>query len=135
LVTVPRVTADEARPILLVEDDAEQRSAIRDLLVEEGHVVVEASNGSQALDYLLSSRPQPGLILLDLNMPVMPGWELIRVLQSYIRLAQIPIVVVSGEPGPIEATTASVVGRLTKPFLVEDLLGLVKKHARATATR
>lgn len=123
------MSANEPRAILLVEDDDDQRLAMRDLLVEEGHVVLEASNGRVALDYLLGSGPQPSLILLDLNMPVMPGWELIRVLQSYLRLAKIPIVVVSGEPGPIEASSANVVGRLTKPFLVDDLFGFVRKFA------
>jgi CheY-like chemotaxis protein len=117
--------------VLLVEDDADQRSAMRDLIVEEGYVVVEASSGTMALDHLLGSRPQPSLILLDLNMPGMSGWELLKVLQSYLRLAKIPIVVVSGEPGRIDGSNANVVGRLTKPFLVEDLLGFVKKYARA----
>jgi two-component system KDP operon response regulator KdpE len=127
------VIADVQRPILLVEDDAEQRSAMRDLLVEEGHVVVEASNGRLALDYLLDSEAQPRLILLDLNMPVMPGWELIRVAESYLRLAKIPIVVVTGEPGRIEVSSPNVVGRLSKPFPVDDLLALVTKYAGSGA--
>jgi CheY-like chemotaxis protein len=117
--------------VLLVEDDAEQRSAIRDLIAEEGYVVVEASSGTLALDHLLGSRPQPSLILLDLNMAGMSGWELLKILQSYLRLAKIPIVVISGESGGIDVSNANVVGRLSKPFPVEDLLRLVKKYARA----
>jgi CheY-like chemotaxis protein len=125
------VRAHEPRPILLVEDDADQRSAIRDLLVDEGHLVVEASDGRVALDYLLGSGPQPSLILLDLNMPVMPGSELMKIIRSYLRLAKIPIIVLTGDSGGIEVSDASVAGRLTKPYLLEDLLVLVKKYAGA----
>jgi len=122
-------SADEPRPILLVEDDDDHRAATSDFLREEGYLVVEAANGRLALDYLLAAHPPPRLILLDIDMPVMTGVEMLNVLQRYLRLSRIPVVLVSAELGGAPASAAGVVDRLAKPFLLEDLLMVVQKHA------
>jgi CheY-like chemotaxis protein len=118
--------------ILLVEDDDDQRSALRDVLNEEGFAVVETSNGQTALEYLLSHRQLPGVILLDLNMPVMSGAEFLRVVQSYLRIARIPIAVMTGERSST-VDGGSVVGHLTKPFTIDELLALVRKFVSPLA--
>jgi CheY-like chemotaxis protein len=62
------------RTLLLVEDDADIREALSGLLAMEGFLVIGLPNGREALDWLRKS-PRPELILLDLMMPVMDGWQ------------------------------------------------------------
>lgn len=80
--------------ILVVEDDPDLRAAVRDLLEEEGYGVETAAHGGDALDKLLSA-PKPDLIVLDLMMPQMDGWQLMAELNGRPELASIPIVVTS----------------------------------------
>lgn len=82
------------RSILLVEDDPALRQTITEMLEEEGYNVLAAANGEEGLA-LLQQVPLPGLILLDLMMPTMNGWELHRQLQDDPMFATIPIVVLS----------------------------------------
>jgi CheY-like chemotaxis protein len=83
-------------PVLVVDDDPDTRANLRDMLEELGQEVVEAGDGQQAFDFLLASPDvHVQLILLDLDMPRMTGWELLKLLKSYLRFATIPVVVVS----------------------------------------
>lgn len=112
--------------ILLVEDDADVRTALAELLEEEGYEVVCATNGAEALAEL-ASPGAPSAILLDLAMPVMDGWTFRSRQRSDPRLAAIPTVVISANL----PSDAGAVGRLgadavlAKPFelgrLVETL--------------
>lgn len=99
--------------ILVVDDDASTRELLEDVLGEEGYAVDCATNGREALDWLQRA-PRPELIVLDLAMPVMDGWELHARLKSTARLAKIPVVVISGsgDPGP----PAHVEGFVPKPI-------------------
>jgi CheY-like chemotaxis protein len=111
--------------ILVVDDDRELREAVADLLVDEGNTVVQATNGLEALVYLRSHRP-PSLVLLDLAMPVMDGWQCLRELRADPALAGIPVVVVSGEgreTAPVPADRF-----LKKPFNVPELFAMVHRH-------
>jgi two-component system response regulator CpxR len=111
-----------ARSVLVVDDDETIREVIAEVLRDEGYTVACAENGEQALREL-SSGPHTDLVLLDLMMPVMSGWELIEELQADSKLSQIPIVIVSAMncPGaaehlakPIDLTRLlDTVGRLT----------------------
>jgi CheY-like chemotaxis protein len=83
-------------PVLVVDDYADSRANLRDMLEDLGQEVVEASNGQEAFDFLLSHpEVHVQLILLDLDMPHMTGWELLVLLRSYVRFARIPVLVVS----------------------------------------
>jgi CheY-like chemotaxis protein len=121
------LTVGDPGPVLLVEDDDVNRCELRDLLLEEGYRVVEAANGKQALDYLIDRfRRRPALILLDLSMPVMTGWELLVILKSYVRLAEIPVVLLSGVDPQLDPVKHGVVaGHVRKPYDFNRLLALV----------
>jgi CheY-like chemotaxis protein len=85
-----------AHRVLLVDDDEDDRDAITLLLELEGADVTVAGNGEEAFD-VLRADPLRCLILLDLQMPVMDGWEFRR-RQLLSSMAGIPVVVVSGHP-------------------------------------
>jgi CheY-like chemotaxis protein len=97
-------------PILIVDDYEDWRSSLKDLLVHAGYSVVEAPSGRQALNYLTSDKPPPALVLLDLHMPGMNGWDFLAVLQAYLRLSSIPVIVISG------ASAAPPAGRIARFF-------------------
>src|SRR5688572_5458821 len=93
----PDLPAEHSRvepPILVVEDDPEQRETLCAMLDLEGFEHAEASNGREALDYL-EGFPAPCLVLLDLDMPVMNGWDFRRIQLADERLSAIPVVVVT----------------------------------------
>jgi two-component system, OmpR family, KDP operon response regulator KdpE len=119
--------------ILVVDDDHDLRAVAVDVLRSQGFEVAEASNGRVALDYLLGARTTPSLILLDLNMPVMCGRELMRVLRCHLRLAAIPILVSTSEAGPPGSSEQHTVARLQKPYSADQLIASVRRHARAAA--
>jgi CheY-like chemotaxis protein len=118
-----RATADR---ILVVDDDESIRQIVRLCLADEGYDVLEAANGQAALQ-VVDDFP-PSLILLDLRMPVMDGWEFAR----QYRLTpgpHAPIVAfvaalnITKECGDIEAA-----GILSKPFDLDDLLKAVRSQ-------
>jgi CheY-like chemotaxis protein len=82
-----------AGTVLVVDDDEAIRETVNDVLCDEGYDVLLAENGEQALQ-LLKER-HPSVVLLDLMMPVMSGWEVLEAIENREDLADIPIVVVS----------------------------------------
>jgi CheY-like chemotaxis protein len=80
--------------ILLVEDDRDSREALAFVLEDAGHTVASAGNGREALD-LLDEEEKPDLILLDLMMPVMNGWEFLGERKRRPGLASIPVMVLT----------------------------------------
>ena len=113
------------RPVLLVDDDMDIRETLRLLLEDAGYEVYVAENGREALELLTTSTVLPGLILLDLMMPVMTGEEMLSALKAVNELASIPVTIVtaSGAPRPKLAS-----GLLTKPVDLDELLRIVAKH-------
>src|ERR1051325_115610 len=85
--------------VLLVEHDEELPDIVGDLLERGGYDVVPARNGKQALDYLENAHEMPALILLDLMMPIVNGWEFLRVIKSDKRFSSIPVVVTTASGG------------------------------------
>ena len=117
--------------VLVVDDDTDQRHAVRDVLEDGGYAVLEAVDGRQALDVLVDPRrATPCLMLLDLSMPRMTGWELLAILKNYVRLVRIPVVVMTGGDVHLEPLRhGSVDGILRKPFGGDQLLTAVANLA------
>lgn len=111
--------------ILLVEDDDSIREMLQIALEFEGYRVRTASNGKEGLK-VLATTPPPCLVLLDLTMPVMNGWEFARELRNDDVFDAVPIVIVTafGEH-ELPAQAESVI---TKPVDLDSLLECVKKH-------
>jgi CheY-like chemotaxis protein len=81
--------------ILIVEDDDDTREALSQLLRGQGHHVLDAAHGVEALNLLRWVRP--ALIITDLSMPVMTGWQLLERLAADPRLSKIPVIVLSAD--------------------------------------
>src|SRR5438128_8871587 len=81
-------------PVLIVEDDADLRDMMAQLLTIEGFSATTVANGREALDYLTRG-DRPDVILLDLMMPVMDGWEFRRTQLADPALADVPVIVLS----------------------------------------
>jgi DNA-binding response OmpR family regulator len=112
--------------ILVVDDDIDLREFLRVMLTTMGFEVISAANGQEALDVL--DGHDPDLILLDMKMPVMNGWEFCRALES--RHAHPPIVVLTAAPDPAaRAAEVHADGWLGKPFEYEDLEATVRRFA------
>jgi CheY-like chemotaxis protein len=112
------------RSILLVEDDREIRESLQDALELEGYEVLGASNGREALDTL--STRKPCLILLDLMMPVMNGWEFAEAVQGNAELAGIPIVVVTAFGQELQRSKIATQDVIPKPVDLDRLFRAVK---------
>jgi two-component system chemotaxis response regulator CheY len=114
----------QKREILIVEDDGDLREAISAVLVAEGYGVRMAAHGREALDDL-RGRPRPCLILLDLMMPVMNGWEFLKVLRTDETIPDVCVIVTSAAPSGDLSDATDV---LRKPFNLDGLLTLVRQH-------
>ena len=117
-----------ARPVLIVEDDADLREMMAQLLALEGFGATTAANGLEALEYL-ERGAKPDVILLDLMMPVMDGWEFRRQQQSDPALAGVPVIILSAldQRRAAEVNAAAV---LKKPLDFDRLLELVRQYCR-----
>ena len=113
--------------ILLVEDDFDLRDALIPILEYEGHRVVGAANGREALDRLRAGA-KPSLILLDLMMPGMSGTEFRAEQLRDPALASIPVVVVSADPtARRKAEVMGAVGCIEKPLDIDAFLAQVRQ--------
>jgi CheY-like chemotaxis protein len=114
-------------PVLIIEDDADLREMMAQLLSLEGYQAHVVSNGREALDYLHNGAERPELILLDLMMPVMDGWEFRRVQRSDPDLADVPVIVLSALD-PARGTDVGAIEFLKKPLDFDRLLELVRQY-------
>ena len=116
----------EAAHILVVDDDVDIRHTIRDILEIEGYNVATASNGREALARIAEHRP--ALVLLDLQMPVMTGWDLLSALRE--QGVNVPVVfMTAGYRAHVEVERHSADAALGKPFEMDELLRLVARFS------
>jgi CheY-like chemotaxis protein len=109
---------------LVVEDEEDLREMIRDVLELHGYSVVTAADGKQALRELAAIE-HVCVVILDLLMPVMNGWDFLTHLRARPELASIPVVVHSSAPDGAPEGVAHV---LQKPLLLNRLLAVVREY-------
>jgi CheY-like chemotaxis protein len=114
--------------VMVVDDDADIRDSIGDILELRGYEVRRAANGREALERLREG-PRPCVILLDLMMPVLNGWEFRAAQATDAELAAVPVVIISGD-GSADQKAASVGVReyLRKPLELSAILEVVRRH-------
>lgn len=110
--------------ILVVEDDLPIRESLCELLTFEGYSVEAASHGLEALSKL-KNIGKPRLILLDLMMPVMTGWEFLEQIRNDNAYSSVPVVILSAVGNTSKEGLAN--GFLKKPIEMDSLLAQIKK--------
>jgi two-component system response regulator MprA len=120
--------------ILIVDDDEDIVETLTMVLADAGYSVVTANNGEGALAHLRRGL-RPSLILLDLMMPVMNGWQLHELLTADPMFGTVPVVAISGD-GSIQrkAPQVGAVAWLRKPFDLAELLETVRRYAATSAS-
>jgi two-component system cell cycle response regulator DivK len=117
-----------SKKVLVVEDQEDNRKIIRDLLTTRGFEVIEAINGVEGLQ--LARSQQPDLILMDIQLPGMQGYEVIKLIKAEQNLKDIPIFVVtsyamSGDAG--KAFKAGCNAYFAKPYSPRELLAKIQE--------
>ena len=118
-----------AKRILVVEDQEDNRQILRDLLSSAGFEMVEAEDGQQAL--VAAAEHRPDLILMDIQLPVLDGYEATRRIKANPDLKAIPVIVVtsyalSGDEG--KARDAGCDAYVTKPYSPRQLLAKIREY-------
>lgn len=115
-------------PVLIVEDNAEIREVLEEILKAEGAEVATAVDGAEGFRRLADS-PRPCLILLDLKMPVMDGLEFLQRRNRETELAKIPVIMLTGtEELAGREQELNFQGFVRKPFDPAFLIALVRQH-------
>lgn len=118
--------------VMVVDDDAGSLAALADVLSLEGYLVETMSNGQEALEHLRAVAEPPVLIILDLFMPVMDGWQFLAEMKTDARLSQlhIPVIVVTAFNAKVEEADAVI----RKPIDLERLLHTITTLENAGRT-
>lgn len=118
------------RKIIIVDDEVGVREAVSKVLSRAGYTVLEAADGTAAVSLVL--RERPALVILDVMMEPMSGWETCRILRQMKELTHIPVLMLTGKHEVKDKITAMQVGAtdfLPKPFRNEDLKSRVEQLA------
>ena len=110
---------------MVVDDDQSLREVLAEAIADAGYMVEQSENGQVALEKLRATPASPCIVLLDLMMPVMDGWAVVKEMDSDPQLAAIPICIVSAQdrlPPPRNVCF------LRKPIRVDTLLRTVEEH-------
>jgi DNA-binding response OmpR family regulator len=114
-------------PILVVEDDPDLLALVEMILADAGYRVATAPEGRAALACV--AREMPALILLDMRMPGMNGWEFAREFRARFGAAAPIVVITAAENARARAEEIGAEGWLAKPFDIDDVLRAVERHA------
>jgi CheY-like chemotaxis protein len=119
----------EAKHVFVVEDDRDIRESVVEVLEDEGYVVSSASDGQEGLLILRHARPKPDLILLDLMMPIMNGFQFREEQRKDPELSAIPVVVITADVNArAKAESLGAAGFVQKPVKIQPLLDIIEQH-------
>jgi two-component system, chemotaxis family, sensor histidine kinase and response regulator PixL len=127
--TKPRTRQALSRhPVLIVDDYADSRATLREMVEDVGLDVVEAADGQEAFNFLVfNPQVHVQLILLDLDMPRMNGFDFLTLLKSYLRLSAIPVVVVSRQADQLPTNQRIAInGAFQAPYEMSSLRAIVE---------
>ena len=119
---------EEKGTILYVEDNPDNRMLVRRILLSEDYSLLEATNAAEALETLKTAKPD--LILMDINMPVMDGLELLEKMKQKAPYSRIPVVLVTTlgkEEQVLKGLKLGAEGYLTKPFKADALHEMIDR--------
>ena len=123
----------EILKVLVVDDEARMRKLVRDFLTVKGFLVVEAGDGEEAIDIFFEQK-DIALILLDVMMPKMDGWEVCRTIRKY---SQVPIIMLTArgeEQDELQGFSLGVDEYISKPFSPKILVARVEAILRRSST-
>jgi two-component system KDP operon response regulator KdpE len=123
-----KATRDGARPVLLIEDDAETRESMRALLAGAGHRVIASDEGRKALE--LAAVTRPALVVLDLATQGMNGWEFLERKVDEPALLNVPVIVVTGSKGAPPRSAAAVFRKPVDPDALLDKIRALLRPPR-----
>jgi len=123
----------ENKLVLVIDDDPDSRMLITRYAEDEGFRVLAASSGEQGLELARSIRPQ--IILLDLMMPGVDGWQVLRLLKADEALRDIPVVVISIVASENRCSLVGAVDLLDKPAPRDAIVGVLNRNLRAYRSR
>ena len=116
------------KPVLIVEDDPDLLDMMEVVLDSAGYPVRKALNGKLALDSVAAE--MPAIILLDMKMPVMDGWEFAARFREQYGDAAVIVVVTAAADARLRAEEIGASDYLAKPFEIDDLVNCVARHYR-----
>jgi two-component system cell cycle response regulator DivK len=115
-----------SKRILVVEDQPDNRQIIRDMLAPTDYKIIEVENGEQAL--VVGAKERPDLILMDIQLPVMDGYEATRRIKADPALRSIPIIAVMLSGEEKKARAAACDEYVPKPFSPRQLLAKIRQY-------
>lgn len=118
----------ENKRVLLADDDQDVRALVKRAILPLGVQILEAQDGEETLRVLLEERPD--LIVLDVMMPTLNGWEILQYLRTKAELAETPVLLLTGVGKSVNALTAPLYGAdayLDKPFDIDDVVEQVRQ--------
>lgn len=123
----------ERLKILVVDDESRMRKLVRDFLTRSDYEVLEAENGAQALDIFFEHQ-DVALMILDVMMPQMDGWQVLRELRSYSKVPVIMLTAKSDEHDELQGFALGVDEYITKPFSPKILVARVEAILRRSGS-
>ena len=123
------MTAPAQRTVLVVDDDADTRQGLCEILEDEGYRCEMADDGSEALGLLDDTPQRVDVVLLDLMMPRMDGWTVLRRMEADPKLRRVPVVVMSAGGARALSSLPAQQLRLAKPIDIDELLPVLREAA------